>query len=59
VVGAQIRRALEKHLGQTLHHSVVYRFLHRNGWRKVMPRPFHVQAKQTVQEEFKKNSLKR
>lgn len=59
VVGAQIGRALEEYLGQTLHHSVVYRFLHRNGWRKVMPRPFHIQAKQTVQQEFKKNSLKR
>lgn len=59
VVGAQIGRALEEHLGRTLHHSVVYRFLHRNGWRKVMPRPFHIQAQQGVQQEFKKNSLKR
>ena len=59
VIGAQIGRALEEHLGQTLHHSVVYRFLHRNGWRQVVPRPFHVQAKHEVQQEFKKNSLKR
>jgi len=59
IVGAQIGRALEEHLGQALHHSVVYRFLHRNGWRKVMPRPFDVQAKQGVQQEFKKNSVKR
>ncbi len=59
VIGAQIGRALEEHLGQRLHHSVVYRFLHRNEWRKIMPRSFHVQAKQTVQQEFKKNSPKR
>ena len=59
VIGAQIGRALEEYLGQTLHHSVVYRLLHRNGWRKVMPRPLHVQAKERVQEEFKKNSPRR
>ena len=59
VIGAQIGWALEEYLGQTLHHSVVYRLLHRNGWRKVMPRPLHVQAKERVQEEFKKNSPKR
>jgi len=36
---AQIKEALEDRLGQPLHHSVVYRLLHRNGWRKVEPRP--------------------
>ena len=56
VIGAQIGRILEERLGCTLHHSVVYRLLERNNWRKVVPRPCHVQSKREVQEEFKKNS---
>jgi transposase len=59
VIGAQIGRALEEHLGCQLHHSVVYRFLERNQWRKVVPRPAHIQSRQQVQQEFKKNSPKR
>ena len=51
---AQIREALEDRVGKPLHHSVVYRFLHRNGWRKVVPRPSHVKSREEVQEEFKK-----
>ena len=53
----EIRKALEEHVGQSLHHSVVNRLLKRNGWRKVKPRPFHVQSKKDVQEEFKKTFL--
>jgi transposase len=53
---AEIKEALEQRVGHSLHHSVVYRFLSRNGWRKVKPRPFHVQSKEEVQEDFKKNS---
>lgn len=58
VIGAQIGRALEEHLDCKLHHSVVYRFLERNDWRKVVPRPAHVESKSEVQQEFKKNSRK-
>jgi len=50
----QIKEALEERLDKPLHHSVVYRLLHRHGWRKVMPRPSHVESKEEVQEEFKK-----
>ncbi len=53
---AQIREALEEHVGNPLHHSVVYRFLDRNDWRRIKPRPSHVQAKKGEQETFKKNS---
>lgn len=56
---AEIRQALEDFVGHHLHHSVVYRFLERNGWRKVMPRPCHVQSNRQVQEEFKKNCRKK
>ena len=30
---AEIKEALEEYVGSPLHHSVVYRFLDRNGWR--------------------------
>jgi transposase len=56
---AEIKEALEDCVGHSLHHSVVYRFLQRNEWRKVVPRPSHVQSKEEVQEEFKKNSRRR
>jgi transposase len=53
---ADIRCALERLLGHGVHHSTVYRLLERNGWRKVVPRPVHVESQQQVQEDFKKNS---
>ncbi len=56
VVGAQIGKILEKQVGRPLHHSIIYRLLDRNGWRKVVQWPFHVDSKKEAQEEFKKNS---
>ena len=56
---AEIKEALEEYIGSPLHHSVVYRFLDRNGWRKIKPRPAHVQASKEEQEVFKKNSRRR
>jgi transposase len=53
---AEIREALEQYVGQPLHHSVVYRFLDRNGWRRIKPRPCHVQTNEEEQEAFKKTS---
>jgi transposase len=53
---AEIRESLEERVGHALHHSVVYRFLDRNGWRRIKPRPAHVQTNQQDQEVFKKTS---
>jgi len=53
---AEIQEALEEYVGNPLHHSVVYRFLDRNDWRRIKPRPSHVQAEREEQETFKKNS---
>lgn len=55
-VARQIRSALEELLDHKVHHSTVYRMLHRNGWREIVPRPVHPEAKEEVQEGFKKNS---
>ena len=53
---AEIREALEERVGQSLHHSVVYRFLDRNGWRRIKPRPSHVKSNKPEREAFKKTS---
>jgi transposase len=49
-----VQQAYEEQLGHPVHHSLVYRALHRPGWRKIMPRPTHPKTDVTVQEELKK-----
>lgn len=51
-----IHRDYEKYIGRKVHKTTVYRLLQRHSWRKVAPRPFHVDAKKKEQSEFKKNS---
>jgi transposase len=58
VIAAPVQQAYEDRLGHPVHHSVVYRALHRQGWRKVQPRPQHPKADAATQEEFKKSSRK-
>lgn len=55
----EMREAMQSQLGHSVHETSVYRFLKRNGWRKVKPRPVHVQADAQAQEDFKKNSRNR
>ncbi|MBU1627997.1 winged helix-turn-helix domain-containing protein [bacterium] len=55
----EIKTALEKRLGHGVHKTTVYRILKRHGWRKLSPRPYHVEAKKEEQESFKKNSRKK
>ena len=51
---AEIKEALERRIGKKVHKTTVYRLLKRQGWRKVVPRPFHVDADKKEQEAFKK-----
>jgi transposase len=51
---ADIKEALERRIGKKVHKTTVYRLLKRQGWRKVVPRPFHVDADKEEQEAFKK-----
>lgn len=44
-VAGQIKKSPEDLLDHKVHHSAVYRMLHRNQWREVVPRPVHPQAK--------------
>jgi transposase len=53
---SEIKEALEKRIGKKVHKTTIYRLLKRQGWRKVVPRPFHVDAKKEEQEAFKKTS---
>lgn len=41
LVVADIRKAYEKKVGDKVALSTVYYMLHRNGWRKIMPRAKH------------------
>ena len=36
-----LKAAHERAIGHTTSDSTVYNLLHRHGWRKLMPRPFH------------------
>jgi len=56
---SEIKRLYEKRVGHEVHKTTIYRLLKRHGWRKVMPRPFHVDSKKEEQESFKKTSLKK
>jgi transposase len=38
--------------------STVYNLLHRHGWRKLMPRPFHPKRNLAAQDAFKKTVFK-
>src|SRR5215470_3519082 len=37
--------------------STVYNLLHRHGWRKLMPRPFHPKRDLAAQNTFKKTAF--
>lgn len=57
LVVAPVQAAYETAVGRPVHHSVVYRALHRHGWRKIMPRPKYPKASEEAQEAFKKSCL--
>jgi hypothetical protein len=45
--------------GRKVSLGYIYRFLHRNRWRKLGPRPTHVKGNPETRETFKKNFPKR
>lgn len=56
VVG-EVHRALEARLGHQVGTATTYRILKRNGWRKVVPRPFHPKRDPEAAEAFKKGAM--
>jgi transposase len=55
LVVAPVQAAYEQMVGRPVHSSVVYRALHRQGWRKIVPRPKHPKASEEVRAAFKKS----
>ena len=51
---SKIYEALKKELGRNLPKSSIYNLLHRHGWRKISPRPYHPKRNIEKQETFKK-----
>lgn len=58
LVLSPLRAALAQRLGRPVAASVVYRFLARQGWRKVAPDTRHPKSDPQVQEDWKKNFRK-
>ena len=59
LVVAPVQSAYEQAVGRPVHASVVYRALHRQGWRKVTPRPKHPKASEEARAAFKKSCPQR
>jgi transposase len=49
-----LKQAYETAIGHATSDSTVYNLLHRHGWRKLMPRPFHPKRDLAAQNAFKK-----
>jgi transposase len=56
LVAGEIKKALKERLGHEVHKTTVYRMLHRNGWRKIMPRSSHPKRDKEAGEVFKKGA---
>ena len=53
-----IREVVELKVGKAVSDDFLWDLLHRNGWKKKMPRPHHPKRDIKQQAEFKKNFLK-
>jgi transposase len=56
VEAGPLRVAYEKQVEHPVAKSTLYRLLVRHGWRKLVPRPYHPDAKAEAQKAFKKSS---
>jgi transposase len=53
LIVSEIHEAYEAHVGEEIHLSLIYRLLHRHGWRKIAPRPHHPKRNVEKQEEWR------
>jgi len=54
VTATEMRGAIEKSVGHEVSKAYLYSLLHRYKWRKIQPRPRHVQANPAAQEAFRR-----
>ena len=52
-----LKAAYERAIGHQTSDSTIYNLLHRHGWRKLMPRPFHPKRDVAAQNAFKKTAF--
>jgi transposase len=52
-----LKAAYEGAIGHATSESTVYNLLHRHGWRKLMPRPYHPKRDLAAQNAFKKTAF--
>ena len=50
-----IRKVIEEKVGKAVSDDYLWDLLHRNGWKKKMPRPHHPKRSLEEQADFKKN----
>jgi transposase len=55
VTAAEVRAVIETRIDHRVSLGYLYGLLHRHKWRKVQPRPRHVQASAAAQEAFKRD----
>lgn len=53
---SRVKASYEEALGRKTHKTVVYRMLHRHGWRKIAPRKKHPNNDEQAIDDFKKSS---
>ena len=57
MLNIHLKLAYEKAIAHATSDSAVYNLLHRHGWRKLMPRPFHPKRDLAAQNAFKKTAF--
>jgi transposase len=57
VEASVLRCAYEEKVGAKVANSTVYRLLARQGWRKLVPRPYHPDTSRRQQQAFKKSCI--
>lgn len=58
ITAKKIQVKAEETLQKTVSLDYAYDLLHRHGWRKVVPRPYHPKGNPQAQEDFKKKFQK-
>lgn len=53
----KVHKIFEREVGGKIARYTAYRLLHRHGWRKVTPRPYHPKQANDAVETFKKTGL--